>query len=173
MKKRRSDHAGRWVAVALACALGGFVCGRRTSPAPPGPVVTLLACPQAPACGPPAAVGLPAGPRRRPPALARGSPPPSPLPALAPTDERRVELLRFIRDRSDGLGDCAADRRERLRLTVRIDVGERGKVRRVQVLDADPAQQAVAQCLSQHMSAWLLPGEWSASNPSLLVAVVL
>lgn len=154
--------------VALVAALAGFlVRGWISSPAPvpAAPVVTVLACPEPQ----PAAVAAPRASRPVKPAATSTTP----LPALAPVDEARDALLAFVKERSSELAACAGARRERLRLTVRLEVTEAGVIEKVAVLEDEPSLTAVRTCVQQGMVTWTLPAEWLQGQRTLLVSVVL
>lgn len=156
------------VLIALVAGLTGFALrGFVSSPEPSAqaPVVTVLACPDT------------STPREEAPRVTRptrpATTPTTPLPPLAPVDEAREALLAFVRERSSGLADCAGSRRERLRLTVRLDVSEAGVVEKVSVLEDEPALAPVRTCVERGIASWTLPTQWLSGQRTLLVSIVL
>lgn len=170
MRRRRARSSpGSAIFIALVAGLVGFLLRglfSESAPEPEAPVVTLLACPQPD--------GQPASPKasaRR--QVTPAGRPSTPLPKLGEVDDAREALLEFVRSRSKELASCAGERRERLRLTVQLDVAESGAVEAVSVLEDEAALASVHACVERGMRAWTLPSEWLSGQRTLLVSVVL
>lgn len=174
MKPRRSN-TGAWIAFVIVAALTGWWLGRRSSPDTSTgiPMVSALACPVIPACGPATPIAPVAGEIAKQGRVAQIRTVTSPLPRLDETEADRERLLQYIRERASGLEECAKDSRDRLRLTVKLDVASKGTVKHVQVMDDDPAHRKAGQCVAQRMGEWRLPEEWVKGDRTILVAVVL
>jgi hypothetical protein len=172
--KRRRSIAGPVLLSSLLAGLTGYWLGRSRVPpvAPQAPIVTMLSCPDPAAGGPPTADAT-TEPARHKASVVAAKPAGAQLPALEATQDHREQLLKYIRERSAGLQDCAAGQHERLRLTLRLDVGGQGAIQRVQVVDDDPDHAAIGQCVAQRMGTWRLPEEWVQAKQSLLRSVVL
>ena len=179
MKKRRKRSIlGPVLLASVLAGSFGYCAGRRGVSAPShGPIVTMLECPDS--SGGASTTLASTTPSKDDEAARRKGAVPSPkplanrLPALSNTADHREELLKYIREHSSELQDCAAGQRDRLRLTLRLDVGREGAISHVQVVDDAPQIASVGLCLQQRMAAWKLPEEWVQPKQSLLMSVVL
>ena len=95
------------------------------------------------------------------------------LPELTAPEAHREELLQYIRDRASALQDCMPGAHDRLRLTIRLDVGGQGTIQHAQIVDGDPKQRKIGDCVSSRMAKWTLPEQWVQARQSLLMSVVL
>jgi hypothetical protein len=178
-KKRQRSIIGPVLLASLLAGGFGYCAGRRGAPKPAnGPIVTMLECPD-PSGGAPTTLAAATSTTKDDDASKRKGPVPSAkplasrLPPLSNTADHREELLKYIREHSSELQECAAGQRERLRLTIRLDVGRQGAISRVQVVDDAPQIASVGLCLQQRMSNWKLPEQWVQPKQSLLMSVVL
>jgi hypothetical protein len=172
--KRQRSIAGPVIIASLLAGWFGYWLGQRKAPppAPPdGPIVTMLECP--PAIGEPEPQPKSAAEPHHRTTVTATKPNGRELPTLAATDDHREQLLGYIRDRANLLQDCLPNGHERLRLTLRLDVGREGAINKVQVVDGDPNNVKTGECVADRMRAWTLPQQWVQARQALLMSVVL
>lgn len=157
------------LAIVLAGATGYWLGLRRA----PLPEVMVVACPEMERC--PATT--PAQPAKTG-AETRPAPPPrklsqkDDLPALAPVDEPREALLRYVREHADSLSTCVAGS-DRARLTLQLEVVSGGAMRSVKMLDGNDAARRASRCVSERLREWVLPAQWVPQDRTLIVSLVL
>ena len=173
MKRQRSIAGPVLFSSLLSAGLGYWLGHRHVTPeAQPTPIVTMLECPALPGASPATHDATPPEPHHHA-VVSIDRPQGNQLPALTDAGDHREQLLQFIRSRALTLEDCVPGGRDRLRLTLRLDVGGQGSIQRVQVMDGDATETQVGQCIASRMQTWTLPADLVQPRQSLIMSVVL